>query len=246
MSQHWYSRDGSACHYQPDGAATTLKHARTDALVPSVSTVLSVIAKEQLVQWMVRQGILAALTLERKYDEPDDQYLDRVMRDSRQQVTDAANEGTRIHAAIEAHFARKRIEPRYRPHVYAVRERLEQLFPDVTDWVSEKSFSHRDGFGGCCDLHSPRTGIVVDFKSKDGDFSDGKKLAYDQQYQLAAYQEGLGLPRTEGVSIFVSRTHPGAIAHHVWSAEDMEQGWRVFRAALDLWKAIKRYDGGWE
>jgi len=89
---------------------------------------------------------------------------------------------------------------------------------------------------------------VCDYKTKDGDFSDGKRLAYDQHYQLASYQHGLmlmhdGMTFTQCANIFVSRTHPGAVASHVWSADEIAQGWSVFESALELWKRINGYDG---
>jgi hypothetical protein len=43
-------------------------------------------------------------------------------------------------------------------------------------------------------------------------------------------------------NIFVSRTHPGCIASHVWSADDIAYGWDVFSHALNLWRVLKRYD----
>ena len=119
---------------------------------------------------------------------------------------------------------------------------LIEAFPGVDDWIAEASFAHPSGYGGKVDLHSPSTGIVVDWKGKDGDFSDGKKLAYDQHWQLAAYQDGLRLPRNVCANGFVSRTHPGAVRIHVWTRDEVEQGSQVFLQALALWKAIKGFD----
>jgi hypothetical protein len=140
-------------------------------------------------------------------------------------------------------------------HAIAAQAELKRLFPHVSDWVTEKAFAHPMGYGGKCDLHSPSTGIVVDYKTKDGDFSDGKKLAWDQDWQLAAYQIGLGLAGGRSgaddlsdfhpcAAIFISRTHPGRVASHTWNENDIRQGWQVFHAALQLWKLLKGYDGG--
>ena len=82
----------------------------------------------------------------------------------------------------------------------------------------------------------------VDWKGKDGPLDDGKRLAYDQHYQLSAYQDGLRLPRTVCANGFVSRTHPGKVHLHAWSADEINHGADVFRAALALWKAVKRYE----
>lgn len=246
MGEHWYSREGAPCYevLAKSGLprATTLSDARKMGLVPSVTTVLSVVAKPALETWKVRQGILSALTLARQPAENDDAYLARVMQDSQQQAKDAAAEGTRIHDACECHWQGRHYPPRYRPHVYAVLEELHRLFPGVNDWIAERSFASRDGYGGKVDLHSPSTGITCDYKGKDGDFSDGKRLAYDQHWQLAPYQRGLDLPLAPCANLFVSRTHPGKIASHVWKEKDVADGWRVFSNALALWKSMRRFD----
>jgi hypothetical protein len=249
-SQHWYFRDGRPCYEVEKKAGglrpTTLTDARKLGLVPSVTTVLSVLAKPALTTWKVQQGILAALTLPRREDEPESDWLDRIMEDSGQQAKSAAEEGTRIHDACECSFKGRPVEDRYQPHVAAVHAKLTELFPTVSDWVAEASFASLLGYGGKVDLHSPSTGIVVDFKGKDGDFSDGKKLAYDQHYQLAAYQRGLNLPVNACANLFVSRTHPGKVAAHVWSESDIAKGWTVFAATCDVWRALKGYDARFE
>lgn len=250
MGEHWYSRCGEP-RYEVLAAsglprATTLSDARKHGYVPSVTTVLGVLAKPALETWKVKQGILAALTLTRQPDESDEAYLARVLSDSGEQAKKAAEEGTRIHDACEHAMKGEWFPPQYEPHVAAVRAELTRLFPSVTDWVAEASFASPMGYGGKVDLHSPSTGIVVDYKGKDGDFSDGKKLAYDQHYQLAAYQVGLELPRNVCANLFVSRTHPGCLASHVWKVADMEHGWQVFEAALATWKRLRKFDSGFE
>ena len=245
---HWYAQDGTPCYQQTTAKGslrgTTLRDARKLGLVPSVTTVLSVLSKDALTTWKVRQGILAALTLTRQPGEDDNSFLARVMEDSKAQAKAAAEEGTRIHDACECFMQGRHYPHEYQPHVDAVMEELARLFPDVSDWVAEASFAHEYGYGGKIDLHSPSTGIVVDYKGKDGDFTDGKKLAYDQHYQLAAYQVGFELPRNVCANIFVSRTHPGKVASHVWTKDQVQEGWEVFEAALSLWKRCKQFDSG--
>ncbi len=249
-SQHWYARDGKPTYEQRTAGGgvrpTDLRDARKLGLVPSVTTVLSVLAKPALTNWLIEQAIMASLTLPRVEGESECSLLGRIREDSKAQAKAAAEEGNRIHDACEMAFKGHYYDPKYIPHVAAVRERLAKLFPGVTDWVAEASFAHPSGFGGKVDLHSPSTGITVDYKGKDGDFTDGKKLAFDQHWQLAAYTRGLRLPRSECANLFVSRTHPGCIAHHVWSAKSIDDGWAVFSAALAAWKAQRRFDPSFE
>ena len=248
MSEHWYDRSGGS-QYDAD-----LRKARKFGYCPSVTTILSVVAKPALTNWLVNQGIMAALTGTREHGEMDDAYIARILADSKQQSIDAANEGSRIHDACETYVRDGHCRDEYLPHAQAARGELARIFPGVDDWVAEKSFAHPLGFGGKCDLHSPSTGIIADYKTKDGDFSDGKKLAWDQHWQLAAYQKGLRLVpecsdgsgvscvHSPGAAFFISRTHPGCVASYVWSADEMAQGWRTFAAALELWKAVKKFD----
>lgn len=246
MGEHWYDRDGNP-RYEVKAASgfmrpTTLADAKKEKLVPSVTTILAVIDKPALTNWKVDQGILAALTLPRNPDEQEASYIARIKADSGSQAREAALEGSRIHDAVESHFKGEGYPERYKPHVDACRRKLWEMFPGVTDWVSEKAFCHSSGYGGKVDIHSPNTGIVADIKGKDGDFSDGKKLAYDQHYQLAAYQRGLGLHPNVCANLFVSRTHPGAVSGHEWSVKQMKEGLAVFDAAFGLWKALRKYD----
>ena len=253
---HFYGRDGTP-QYFVNGRDSTLRDARKFGWVPSVTEILQVIAKPALTDWKVAQGIMAALTLPKQDGEADEAYIARITADSKQQAINAANEGTRIHDACEQWFRDGVLVPEYSAHVNGVAQALHAAFPDVTDWVAEQSFAHPLGFGGKVDLHSPSTGIVVDFKGKDGDFTETdkygkpKKLAWDQHYQLAAYQVGLGLTVSQPMgfqpcaNIFVSRTHPGAVKLHLWTADEVRDGWRVFEAAVQLWKRIKKYDAGW-
>ena len=67
-SNHWYTQDGEPQYTVPskkDGSprATTLRDARTMALVPSVTTVLNMAAKPALTAWLQQQVLYAALTL---------------------------------------------------------------------------------------------------------------------------------------------------------------------------------------
>lgn len=245
-SGHWYRRDGSACHSVPakDGTprGINIRWDRGLNLVPSVTTVLQVISKPALEKWKQDQMILAALTLERLPEEPDSLFLKRLREDGFKSASDAAKEGTAVHDALEQYFKGEVYPAKYTEHCKGVDAEIKRLFPDVTDWAAEVGFAHPLGFGGRVDLHSPSIGCVVDFKGKEGDFTDGKTLAYDQHYQLAAYQMGLNLPKAEAANIFFSRTHPGVVKGHKWTLEKMETGRQIFLKALELWGLVKNYD----
>lgn len=243
---HWYTRTGKSA-YQVKAKSgsmrgTTLADARKLDLLPSVTTVLNVVAKDALTKWKVSQAVMSALTMTRNPGESDDDFIARIVHDSREQAKAAAEEGDRIHDACEQAMKGRPYDSSYTLHVEAAQAELDRLFPEIGDWIAEASFAHELGYGGKVDLHSPSSGIVVDYKSKDGDFSNNKKLDYDQNIQLAAYQRGLILPANVCANIFVSRTHPGKVSSHLWKLPSIAHGWEQFEAALRLWKAIKKYD----
>lgn len=249
MGNHYYLRDGSPFYTivgkNGKERPVTIKDARQHYAAPSVTTILDVLNKAALVEWKVKQGILAALTLPRASSESDEVFLARVLDDSKQQAIQAAEEGTRIHDAIEASFKGLPVPDVYQPHVAAVHAKLKETFPDVTDWIAETAFASPLGYGGKVDLHSPSHGIVIDHKSKDMAPGGAKKLDYDQDWQLSAYHKGLNLKPNLCANIFVSRTVPGYVEIHVWKAEEIARAWSVFECALAAWKCIKGYDPSW-
>jgi len=51
--------------------ATTLRDARKLSLVPSVTTILNIVAKPALLAWMQQQVLYSALTLPKRAEEPE-------------------------------------------------------------------------------------------------------------------------------------------------------------------------------
>lgn len=242
MAEHWYSRAGEPAYQQVTQKgglrATDLRDARKLGLVPSVTTVLAVVAKPQLEKWKRDQSVMAALTLPRHDGETEDTLLRRIYTDSEAQAKAAAEEGTRIHDAIEQYF--KEGYPATGPyisHVRATRAELSRLFPDVSDWVPEASFASGMGYGGKVDLHSDQA--VIDFKTKDFGPND-KVVAYDEQImQLDAYRHGLRIPQATMANVYISRTCPGEVRIIVHEEGDHYQR---FCLLLEYWKLSKKYN----
>jgi len=235
-SNHWYTRDGVP-RYTVIGKngkerATTLRDARTENLVPSVTTVLNVAAKPALTQWLQKQVLLAALTLPRRTDEPEDEWIARIMDDSKEQGRAAADAGTDIHASIQS-FYEGVPTSRHEEHVKGCVEAIREHFGNQA-WIAERAFAHEIGFGGKCDLHA--VNIVVDVKTKD--FSDPAKVdAYDEHLmQLSAYRVGLGMPGARCANVFVSRSVPGLVKVVEWSQDDLNRGWQMFCSLLKFWQ----------
>lgn len=239
-SGHWYAKDGTPAYTviakNGNERNTTLADARKMGLVPSVTTILGVADKPALTAWKVDQALMAALTLPRIEGESLDDFKKRAALDAKQQTVDAADEGTRIHAAIEACYLGQKFHWDYRHHVIAAQDAISAVFGDQV-WQPEKSFCSPLGYGGKVDLHSPK--VVIDFKTKDFGPSD-KVVAYDDQImQLDAYRHGLGYPTATMANVYVSRSCPGEVRVIV---HDSGNHFERFLHLLSYWKLSKGYD----
>lgn len=241
-SGHWYQRDGTPKYTIVGGKngerPTTLRDARVLDLVPSVTTIIRSAAAPALERWKAEQLLLAALTLPRRDGEGEADWLQRVREDSRAQAIAAADRGTAVHGAIERAQRGDLYDNAYVRHVGGVHE---ALFARCSwqQWLPERSFAHPLGYGGKCDLHSPEW--VVDYKTKE--FAPDAKLAlYDEHLmQLAAYREGLSVPKARCAILFVSVSHPGTTNMIEVPEADLERGWSMFRALLTYWQARNRH-----
>lgn len=245
-SGHWYTKTGEPAYTivgkNGNERNTTLADARKMALVPSVTTILSVADKPALTAWKVDQALMAALTLPRIEGESLDDFKKRAAMDAKQQSIDAADEGTRIHAAIESYYSMttgssgSEWDEKYDSHVRATQAAIYYTFGNL-DWRPEKSFCSPLGYGGKVDLHSDQ--VVIDFKTKDFGPND-KIVAYDEQImQLDAYRHGLGYPTATMANVYVSRSHPGEVRVIVHEEGDHYQR---FCLLLEYWKLSKKYN----
>src|SRR5690606_11450924 len=152
---------------------------------PGVTTILRCADKPQLTEWVANQRAMAALTLPRKPDESDADFLARVREDGRAQAAEAAAEGSRIHAAVQQAIEGKPYAPAYERHVAGVLEVLHRL---DTRWTSERCVIHRLGYGTKVDLLS--RGWLLDIKGKDGDQAklDSEPIYDEHTMQLVAGQ----------------------------------------------------------
>lgn len=245
---HWYDRDGKPVYEMlaANGSGmrpVTLRDARKLGYLPGVSGVMNCAAKDALTRWKVKQGILAAMTLPRIPGEPDDDFIERVIRDSQEQARKAAERGSAIHAAIQSHYEGEVPDPEYWHFIPPVVAKVGEWSGVATGWKAEHSFAHPAGYGGKVDLFSD---CVIDFKTKEfsqQDVDGGKQFAWDEQcIQLAAYREGLKMPAARCANVFVSVNNPGLVVVSEWSEPELQRGWKMFQGLLAYWKAARKYD----
>jgi len=237
-SQHWYTKDGYPAYevmsQKGTMRPTTLRDARKMGLVPSVTTIIRQAASPGLDAWKQQQVLHAALTLPLIQGESEEDYLDRIMKDSKETGRKASERGTALHAAIEGHYAGTEASGEYASHIEGVKTALDLQFGDH-QWIPEKSFATNLGFGGKLDLCG--VGGVIDIKSKEFG-PDSLPKGYDEHLmQLASYRVGIGMPSARCANVFVSVTKPGLVHIVEWSEDDLQRGWKMFCGLLDFWYA---------
>ena len=219
-----------------------IRHARKLGLLPGVTSVLKVQSAPALVNWMVDQALMSALTLPRVEGESLDDFKKRAQRDSQEQGNKARDKGSELHTALELAVQGKRFDQQWLRHVEAVDTSLRLTSVDFLKGDAEHSFAHPLGFGGKNDWHSAKQGVLLDYKSKPR--IDGRKLAYDEHIQqLTACAQGL-MPGTTPrlLSVFVGVEDAKVIVHEWDDPLDCSRGWAMFQAALTLWQLRNRYN----
>lgn len=242
-SGHWYDRSGNPAYTvigkNGKPRSTTLRDARSLDLCPSVTTILSVAARPGLDTWKQQQVLLAALTLPKREGESEQNWLERVMLDSKATGKIAAERGTNIHATIQAFFEGELI-PEALPICRPVETAINDHFgPQL--WLPELSFAHKLGFGGKADLIC-KQGFVVDIKTKETEDISKVDIYPEHGMQLAAYREGFDMPNARCANVFVGYkmvnnnivfTGVKLIEHE---PAELDKNWLMFTKLLEFWQ----------
>lgn len=259
---HWYTVSGSPCHEQPNKSnpgtmrPTTLKDARLQNLLPSVSSILAVQAKPGLNYWVKEQVAKAACGMPLgAIDEPEKEWISHVLQRAEENMSRARDLGSEIHGDIErylrgvAQYGNEAPEPLgHYECVKAAVDALKELGVWGQPFRAERSFASPLGYGGCIDITDGKS-WVFDFKCVD---SLEKKLDYmDRCSQLTAYATGIkedpvesehwAAQRSRLGNIFISTSEPGKYLIREWSMEEKQRGWSLFRACQNLFEIANNY-----
>jgi hypothetical protein len=240
QSSHWYSQDGTPRY------DATLREARKELLLPSVTTVIKEIANPGLEAWKQEQIILSALTLPRKEKETDDEFAKRVIDDSRSQAVDAAQLGSKLHDLAE-HYLRgesvsvekKLMEYWYPMRVFFEKIKLEPLL------IEEPLVNTEYGYAGRVDVLAKRNGVVetIDLKTSRTNPKYKVKGWDSWMLQIAANMKLESEHVSEGgINIVISTSEPGRIEIVEWSPEDIERGFSMFLSALNIFRRKRKFE----
>lgn len=231
---HWYHRDGSPAYTyinkKGEEKNTTLRQARKEGLLPSVTTIIRCVAAPGLENWKAQQVLMAALTTDRKQDETEQQYIDRIIADANEQAKKAREKGTLIHAFVQSGFEGVPLKSEAYRYYLSAKNTLENELNADIQWTCEKSFA-TERYGGKADIHSPN--YLIDFKTTDKPV-DGLKLWDEHYLQLAAYREGLGI---SGAVCGILYINSNTAESRLLLAEEKElgKGLRCFNALVEYY-----------
>jgi hypothetical protein len=244
-SGHWYDKDGEARHTilsaKGEPRPTTLRDAKKFGWLPSVTTVMKVLAAPELDRWKQQQVLMASLTLPRTPDETDEVYCARIMEDAFKQVSDAADLGTNIHAALENHFQGIPYHRDMEPYVAPVREWC--AVNNVKFLKHELRLVNNEvGYAGTTDALVEINGVlhIMDYKSRKTK-PDVKIAPYSKEpMQISAYANIVGAKR--GVNLYISTTEPGRIGEAFYDEETIQKEYEAFKLVVKLWQHQNKYN----
>ena len=249
MSEHWYDIHGQPHHRveKKSGSgqrATTIKDARENGWLPSVTSILKCINKPMLEKWKMMQACTAVLTSPRREGEDIDAFMERVLfqdEEQKQEAAAAADKGTAIHDAIELCIQGKEFNVAWKPYVEAVLPVIASLGKIV--WTEKILVG--DGYAGRSDIL-----LETDLNLTLLDFKSSKKLPKESyaehKMQTAAYAKTLGNVADKHIitgNLYISTVLPGATSLSLqedW-AYNYEQG---FVSAMRLWQYLNSYRPG--
>jgi len=248
---HWYQPDGTPAHRiaTADGAGervTTIRDAKRLGLFPSVTSILGILAKPGLETWKLNQVALATLRAPRQEAESDEYWCNRVRDVAFEQVEEAADLGTSIHAAVDNALNNSAYPPDLAVYVKPVVAWIASTGIRITR-REEVLVNPPEGYAGRVDalFEFGEFGLgIIDLKTRKT--AAGKPVTpYEGQgMQLAAYAAAAYgtavLPKVLAANVYISTTEPGRV--EVCKRAAVDELYLDFLAACRLWRALRSYD----
>jgi len=245
---HWYNRAGEAVFEVPKAKGggtrkTTIADARKMGLYPSVTTVLGILDKPQLMDWKLEQVSLACYNCPPTGDEPFEGYHQHILHKAFEQVSDAADLGTAIHAALESHFQGQPVEPEMSVYIDPVASLIERQRIQFTEHEL-RLVNAQVGYAGTTDAVITQDGDsgILDFKSRKTKPGILCTPWETEVLQIAAYGVAkFGHVPEIGANVYISTTEKGR-ADIVWyTHKELAEAWTTFQSCVQIWQYLKSY-----
>ncbi len=245
---HWYNKAGEAVFEVPKAKGggtrkTTIADARKMGLYPSVTTVLGILDKPQLGDWKLEQMALAAFNSPANGSEPFEVYHQHLLTKAFEQVSDAADLGTAIHAALESHFKGQPVEAGMDTYVEPVARLIEREGISFNEHEL-RLVNAQVGYAGTTDAVITRAGQtgILDFKSRKTKPGIACTPWETEPLQIAAYGVAkFGCVPEIGANVYISTTEKGRVEICWHSYEDLAEAWKTFQSCVQIWQYLKSY-----
>jgi len=253
MSEHWYTRDGKPSHTRisKSGAvrSTTLRDARLEHLLPSVSSVLNEAAAPELDRWKANK------ILEACYSSGDplavaptlSEYCTIIREKADKEMEQAQIFGTAFHKAMEGE-----VPIGMELLVESTHKELDKLKQGGLNLVEQEvSVANVHlGYAGTTDYAFEEHSLpgILDFKTCKTEKDEPVPFKRNHCAQIAAYimarwhPWAKDLPECTGINVYVSKTEPGRVDVVRYDHDQLADSWEWFNACLILWRMRRNYD----
>ena len=243
---HWYTAEGESAHVvigkNGNERNTTVADARKMGLYPSVTSILGIMDKPQLTAWKIEQAIMSSLTLTKGDDETLEEYAKRIVKDSKESTTKAAEHGTKMHTEMENILLGRSCsnDETLQPYIDTFKKWAESNV-EKTYWC-EKGLVGA-GYAGRCDAYVKLRDVgdaIIDLKNRK------VNPKYDPFYdtdcaQLWAYRAASENPKCACVSVVLASNDANKITSKVWDEDELYQSGIAFCAMQKVWSWVKNY-----
>src|SRR5574337_1451300 len=149
-SGHWYWPDGRPAYEVPGANGQMVKpdirHARKLGLCCGVTTIIRMKYAPKLEAYKRKQTLMSALTLTRNPNESDDSFIARIEADAEAHAKQRAEEGKRVHEAIELYLSGKPYDTQYQEHISRVVHELDKLQGQfIGDFKTKETLLDKNG-----------------------------------------------------------------------------------------------------
>jgi hypothetical protein len=237
-SSHFYTKDGVPA-YDAD-----LRKARKEGFLPSVTTILKLLAQPGLEVWKQNNLLQSALTLPKIDGETLDMYAKRVAIDSQEQSLKARENGISIHDFAQCCIENKEFKGIIKEETKKLIENW--IYKNIKSGVCEQVIYNKL-YAGRVDFHgylSTGEYALIDFKTQ----GTKAKVTYyiEWLYQLAAYRYDVwNISKVINppicMSVVISTTE-NLIESKTYQEKDITNAKEIFDLLVQLFYKIKKLE----
>lgn len=243
MTSHWYYPDGREAFEveSADGkkmVSTTLTQAKRLGLFPSVTTLMKIMAKEEIVIWRISRAIKAAIMLKRAKGERLRGFIGRILDAAKSKSDKAMGFGSDVHEYIEEKLmGRITINNIPKETIKAIDKYIED---NIVSAEVEKIIVG-DGYAGkidCLATLKDGTTCLYDFKTQGTKENKPATFYDDFIIQLGGYQAQVKADKVR--VLIISSKEAGRLEEKEYTPEEIKWGMDTFMACRNLFKLKKK------